>query len=63
MASYILPRTRAVSFTDSLWPMCEPLGSRYVTWAPWWWAATSNAQRVRVEAFSKMTATFFSASC
>ena len=28
MASYIRPRTRAVSFTDSLWPMCEPLGSR-----------------------------------
>ena len=28
MPSYIRPRTRAVSFIDSLWPICEPLGSR-----------------------------------
>ena len=28
MASYIRPSTRAVSAADSLWPMCEPDGSR-----------------------------------
>ena len=28
IASYIRPRTRAVSATDSLWPSCEPDGSR-----------------------------------
>ena len=26
--SYIRPSTRAVSAIDSLWPICEPLGSR-----------------------------------
>ena len=29
-----------------------------MTWAPWSWAATSKAQRVRVEVFSKMRAMF-----
>ena len=28
IASNIRPRTRAESFADSLWPMCEPEGSR-----------------------------------
>ena len=28
MPSYIRPSTRAVSSIDSLWPICEPLGSR-----------------------------------
>src|SRR6185503_6168556 len=54
--SYIRPRTRAVSAADSLWPRCDPDGSRYVTWAPWSWAATSKAHRVRVEAFSNTRA-------
>lgn len=47
-----------MSRTDSLWPICEPDGSRYVVRAPWSAAATSNAQRVRVEVFSKMSAMF-----
>jgi hypothetical protein len=38
---------------DSLCPICDPVGSRYVTCAPWSCAATSNAVRVRVEVFSK----------
>ena len=50
------PSTRAVSLTVSLWPMCEPLGPMNVTCAPWSYAATSNAQRVRVESFSKISA-------
>ena len=50
------PSTRAVSLIVSLWPMCEPPGPMKVTWAPWSYAATSNAQRVRVESFSKMSA-------
>ena len=33
--SYIRPKTRAVSFIDSLFPICDPEGPRYVTWAPW----------------------------
>src|SRR5262245_40670142 len=57
--SKVRPSTRAVSFMDSLCPICEPPGSRYVTSAPWSWAATSNAVRVRVEVFSKMRAMFF----
>ena len=28
MASYMRPSTRAVSAIDSLWPICEPDGSR-----------------------------------
>ena len=28
MPSYIRPSTRAVSSIDSLWPICDPLGSR-----------------------------------
>jgi hypothetical protein len=28
MASYMRPSTRAVSLNDSLWPICEPAGSR-----------------------------------
>lgn len=59
MPSYIRPSTRAVSFTDSLCPICDPTGSRYVVEAPWSAAATSNAQRVRVEVFSKIRAMFF----
>src|SRR3954452_10886966 len=35
--------------------MCEPLGPMKVTCAPWSKAATSNAQRVRVESFSKIS--------
>ncbi len=58
MPSNIRPRTRAVSFTDSLWPIWEPVGSRYVVEAPWSAAATSKAQRVRVEVFSKISAMF-----
>ena len=45
-----------MSATDSLWPSCDPDGSRYVTWAPWSKAATSNADLVRVEVFSKIRA-------
>ena len=45
-----------MSFTVSLWPMCEPDGPMNVTCAPWSKAATSNAQRVRVESFSKISA-------
>ena len=47
-----------MSFIDSLWPIWVPLGPRYVTWAPWSYAATSNATRVRVDDFSKMIAMF-----
>ena len=28
IASYMRPSTRAVSLNDSLWPICEPAGSR-----------------------------------
>ena len=28
IASYIRPSTRAVSFIDSLWPICDPSGPR-----------------------------------
>jgi len=56
IASNMRPSTRAVSLTDSLWPMCDPLGPMKVTWAPWSNAATSNAHRVRVESFSKISA-------
>ena len=35
IASYMRPSTRAVSFTVSLWPMCEPPGPMKVTCAPW----------------------------
>src|SRR4029453_3093146 len=56
IASYIRPSTRAVSFTVSLCPMCEPEGPMKVTCAPWSKAATSNAQRVLVESFSKISA-------
>ena len=52
----------AVSFMDSLWPIWDPPGSRYVTWAPWSCAATSNAVRVLVDVFSKINAMFFAAS-
>ena len=58
MPSNIRPSTRAVSLTDSLCPICEPDGSRYVVEAPWSAAATSKAQRVRVEVFSKISAMF-----
>ncbi len=34
MPSYMRASTRAVSFTVSLWPMCEPVGPMYVTDAP-----------------------------
>ena len=63
MPSKMRPRTRAVSFIDSLWPICDPLGPRYVTWAPWSYAATSNDTRVRVEVFSKMIAMFLPRRC
>src|SRR4051794_8305035 len=43
---------------DSLWPSWVLPGSRNVTCAPWSWAATSKAHRVRVEVFSKMRAMF-----
>src|SRR5689334_25053553 len=56
------PRTRAVSRIDSLCPICEPDGSRYVTPIPWSYAATSKAQRVRVEVFSKIKQRFFPVS-
>ena len=48
-----------MSLADSLVPMCEPAGSMYVVAAPWSAAATSKAQRVRVEDFSKISAMFF----
>ena len=51
-----------MSLTVSLWPMCDPLGPMKVTWAPWSYAATSNAQRVRVESFSKISAISLPAS-
>ena len=44
-----------MSFAVSLWPMCEPDGPMKVTCAPWSYAATSKAQRVRVESFSKIS--------
>ena len=44
-----------MSLTVSLCPMCEPDGPMNVTCAPWSYAATSNAQRVRVESFSKIS--------
>ena len=56
MPSKNRPSTRAVSATDSLWPIWLDAGSRTVTCAPWWYAATSNAHRVRVEVFSKISA-------
>ena len=43
----------------SLWPICEAEGSKNVVPAPWSWAATSKALRVRVLVFSKMSAMFF----
>ncbi len=52
-----------MSFTASCWPICEPDGSRYVVDAPWSAAATSNAQRVRVEVFSKISAMFLPRRC
>jgi hypothetical protein len=36
--------------------MCEPDGPMNVTCAPWSYAATSNAHRVLVESFSKISA-------
>ena len=39
-----------MSFIDSLCPICDPSGPKYVTCAPWSYAATSKAQRVRVDA-------------
>jgi hypothetical protein len=43
--------------------MCEPLGPMKVTCAPCSKAATSNAQRVRVESFSKISAISRPFSC
>ena len=56
MASYTRPSTRAVSLTDSFLPTWLPVGPRYVTCAPWSYAATSNPMRVRVLSFSKISA-------
>ncbi|CAM5477049.1 hypothetical protein SALBM135S_04664 [Streptomyces alboniger] len=47
-----------MSLADSLFPMCEPDWSMYVVEAPWSAAATSKAQRVLVELFSKISAMF-----
>ena len=63
MASYIRPRTRAVSFTDSFLPMCEPRRAEVGDVRALVVAATSKAQRVRVESFSKMRAMFFPRRC
>ena len=56
--SNILPSTRAVSAMLSFLPICEPLGSRYVTCIPRSCAATSKEQRVLVLVFSKISAMF-----
>src|SRR6056297_3928398 len=56
MPSNMRPSTRAVSLTVSFRPICEPEGPRYVTCAPWSWAATSKPARVRVLSFSKISA-------
>ena len=58
MPSNIRPSTRAVSAMDSFLPIWLPEGSRYVTPMPRSWPATSKAQRVRVEVFSKIRAMF-----
>src|SRR5215213_2381241 len=50
------PSTRAVSFIVSFWLVWEPVAPMYVTCAPWSYAATSNAERVRVESFSNRSA-------
>ena len=47
----------------SLWPIWLPDGPKYVVLAPWSAAPTSNAQRVRVEVFSKIKATFLPRNC
>ena len=56
--SNIRPNTRAVSGILSFFPIWDPLGSKYVTYIPRSCAATSNAQRVRVLVFSKISAMF-----
>ena len=61
MPSNIRPSTRAVSAMLSFLPICEPFGSRYTACIPKSAAATSNAHRVRVLVFSKISATFFPA--
>ena len=48
--------TRAVSAMDSLWPTWLLAGSSTVMWPPWSRMATSNEIRVRVDVFSKMSA-------
>ena len=58
MASYMEPRTRAVSFKDSFLFIWDPVGPRYVVCAPWSAAPTSKAHRVLVESFSKMSTKF-----
>ena len=57
MPSNMRESTRAVSAMDSFLPICEPDGSRYTACIPRSCAATSNEQRVRVEVFSKISAT------
>ena len=58
MPSYIRPRTWAVSAMDSFAPIWQLPGSRQVTPMPRSMAATSKAQRVRVEVFSNRSTTF-----
>ncbi len=58
MPSNIEARTLAVSAMDSFFPIWDPVGSRYVVPMPRSCAATSKAQRVLVEVFSKISATF-----
>src|SRR4051812_41501112 len=50
------PSTRAVSLIVSFWLVWEPVAPMYVTCAPWSYAATSKAERVRVESFSNSSA-------
>ena len=57
------PSTRAVSFIDSLWPICDVRGRCRSRAAPSSCAATSNAHRVRVDVFSKISAMFLPTSC
>ena len=62
MPSNMRPRTRAVSATSSLWPSWMSFLPRYSGCPPSSIAATVKAQRVRVEGFSKMSATFLRSS-
>ena len=60
--SNMRPNTRAVSLTSSLWPSCMSSLFKYSGNAPSSLHATVNAQRVRVDGFSNISAIFLPAN-